>query len=91
MNSNRNKLRENIGQFLRYSRRERSLSGKELGNLLNISQQQISRYERGVTSMNIETLDCILYALDKSWADFFYSGIFDDKDNVVEHTIKHKF
>ncbi|OAT24991.1 hypothetical protein M983_2449 [Proteus myxofaciens ATCC 19692] len=39
---------------------------------LNISQQQISRYERGQTSINIETLDLILKTLDKEWSEFLF-------------------
>ncbi|EKT62818.1 fimbrial operon regulator [Providencia alcalifaciens Dmel2] len=39
--------------------------------MLHISQQQISRYERGITSVSIETLDAILNKLGKDWSDFF--------------------
>ncbi|HEC8329734.1 TPA: helix-turn-helix transcriptional regulator [Providencia rettgeri] len=59
-----------LGQFLRDARIKQSLSGKELGKLINVSQQQVSRYERGKTSISIETMDSILTILDKSWADF---------------------
>lgn len=37
-----------IGQALKSKRRQLGLSGIELSRILSISQQQISRYERGL-------------------------------------------
>ncbi|WP_272682019.1 helix-turn-helix domain-containing protein [Providencia sp. PROV129] len=68
-----NTLREDIGFFIRSSRQEKSLSASQLGDLIKISQQQISRYERGINTINIEMLNKILIALDKSWSDFFFN------------------
>ncbi|MEX5923858.1 helix-turn-helix domain-containing protein [Providencia hangzhouensis] len=34
-------------KYLKSARIEKSLTGTELGKLLNLSQQQISRYENG--------------------------------------------
>ncbi|KSW19872.1 fimbrial operon regulator, partial [Proteus mirabilis] len=36
------------------------MTGAELGKLLNISQQQISRYERGINKIPIDILFHIL-------------------------------
>nr|WP_286146038.1 helix-turn-helix transcriptional regulator [Shigella sp. FC1967] len=55
---------------MRNARNDKSLSGKRLGELLNVSQQQISRYENAMTSINIETMNAILIILDKDWFDF---------------------
>lgn len=77
-------LRIDIGLFLRKSRVNKSLTGFELGQLLNISQQQISRYERGETSISIELLDIMLKTLDKNWADFFFAVIANHADEVYE-------
>lgn len=63
-------LRKNIGIYIRNARNDKSLSGKRLGELLNVSQQQISRYENAMTSINIETMNAILIILDKDWFDF---------------------
>ncbi len=69
MNENKNKhydsqtLRINIGNFIREFRIKKDLTGLQLGNLLNVSQQQISRYEHGKMRINIETLDIILQDL----------------------------
>ncbi|EQB2984580.1 helix-turn-helix domain-containing protein, partial [Proteus mirabilis] len=43
----------------------------ELGKLLNISQQQISRYERGINKIPIDILFHILNIFDISISDFF--------------------
>ncbi|WP_162557259.1 helix-turn-helix domain-containing protein, partial [Proteus mirabilis] len=42
-----------------------------LGKLLNISQQQISRYERGINKIPIDILFHILNIFDISISDFF--------------------
>ncbi|MGG4610157.1 helix-turn-helix domain-containing protein [Providencia sp. Me31A] len=77
-------IRKNIGFFIRKSRLNKSLSGFQLGRLINVSQQQISRYENGNTSLNIETLNAIFKVLDVSWRDFlckiFYVEVFDNDD-----------
>ncbi|EMT6576928.1 helix-turn-helix transcriptional regulator [Providencia rettgeri] len=73
MNRNKESLQRDIGNYIRRSRKNNALTGAELGKKLHISQQQISRYERGETSINIETLGKILSILDKDWSDFFLS------------------
>ncbi|AGS59991.1 helix-turn-helix domain-containing protein [Proteus mirabilis] len=47
------------------------MTGAELGKLLNISQQQISRYERGINKIPIDILFHILNIFDISISDFF--------------------
>ncbi|WP_272539670.1 helix-turn-helix domain-containing protein [Providencia sp. PROV197] len=53
------------------SRKENDLTGKELARLINVSQQQISRYELGVTPLTLAQLNKLLRTLNKSWAEFF--------------------
>jgi len=62
--NNINGINHNIGLFLRKKRIEQGLTGKNLGELLNISQQQISRYERGINSFTIVILIKYCTALD---------------------------
>lgn len=57
------------GLFMKRSRKERNMTGKELANLMHVSQQQISRYETGITSLTLEQLNQILGFLGKSWED----------------------
>ncbi|NIH18040.1 helix-turn-helix domain-containing protein [Morganella morganii] len=45
-----------LGALLRLRRKELGISGQELSATLNISQQQISRYENGLTNFNIVIL-----------------------------------
>ncbi|HHR5902534.1 TPA: helix-turn-helix domain-containing protein [Providencia alcalifaciens] len=58
-----------VGAFLRKSRKEKNMTGKQLAKLIGISQQQISRYEMGITSITLEQLDHFLIILDKRWID----------------------
>ena len=41
-----------------------------ISELLDVNKQQISRYENGITSINIETLDTIKL-LDADWSEFY--------------------
>ncbi|MBX6957362.1 MULTISPECIES: helix-turn-helix domain-containing protein [Providencia] len=45
-----------IGLILKRQRKKLGLSGSEVAKLLHISQQQVSRYERGLTSFNVNVL-----------------------------------
>lgn len=73
MKKNKHSLKKDVGNYIRSSRKDKFMTGRQLGKLLHISQQQISRYERGESSINIETLGKILSLLDKDWDDFFFS------------------
>ncbi|MFP4817505.1 helix-turn-helix domain-containing protein [Providencia hangzhouensis] len=50
--------------FLKKKRKELGISGLELAKRLNISQQQVSRYERGVNKMSLDMLLNISIALN---------------------------
>lgn len=71
-------LRKDIGKFIRKIRFEKSLTGSQFGKLLNVSQQQISRYENGVTSMTIETLSNILDILGSNWVEFYHEVLIEE-------------
>lgn len=58
-----------VGRFLRKSRKNKNMTGKELAFLMNVSQQQISRYETAKTKITLEKLNIILNLLDKTWVD----------------------
>lgn len=59
-----------VGYFIRYKRKDLNMTGKTLGIMLNVSQQQISRYEKGITKINITLLNDILIILGVSWDEF---------------------
>lgn len=54
------------GGLLRTIRCETGLSGHELAKSINISQQQVSRYERGVTNFQLDMLFRFFSALGMS-------------------------
>lgn len=45
-----------IGKRIQCIRKEKGITGDELARMLNISQQQVSRYERGINQI---TVDCL--------------------------------
>lgn len=45
-----------IGDRIKKLRKERGLTGADLAMILNVSQQQVSRYERGINRIDIDTL-----------------------------------
>ncbi|OAT25703.1 helix-turn-helix domain-containing protein [Proteus myxofaciens] len=45
-----------IGSYFKRNRKLKKISGKQLGTMLNLSQQQISRYENGNTPFTIELM-----------------------------------
>lgn len=45
-----------VGKKIRDFRIEKGMSGAELGKMLNLSQQQISRYERGINKITVDLL-----------------------------------
>lgn len=68
MDSKVNKL---IGQYLKKKRLESGLTGAEIGRLLYISQQQISRYERGQNTVSLSVALFFLKTLGCSVEEFF--------------------
>ena len=65
-------------RYLKSARIEKSLTGAELGKLINLSQQQISRYENGKSIVSIDSLDAYLSALGKDWQDYFNKVIINN-------------
>ncbi|HEM8139364.1 MULTISPECIES: helix-turn-helix domain-containing protein [Providencia] len=54
--SHENEISTYCGKIIKRIRRERGMTGDELARKLNISQQQMSRYERGVNKISLSTL-----------------------------------
>lgn len=76
-----------VGQEIYRIRRSRVMTGKELAIQLNVSQQQVSRYERGICNITVDTLILILNVLNVSIDEFFkhvYLNISDMKGKVDE-------
>ncbi|EMA4784615.1 MULTISPECIES: helix-turn-helix domain-containing protein [Providencia] len=45
-----------IGKKIHCIRKEKGITGEKLARMLNISQQQVSRYERGVNKITVDFL-----------------------------------
>lgn len=60
-----------IGEQIRFLRRKKGLSGSEFGALMGMSQQQISRYERGINYITVDILLLMLSHFEVSPELFF--------------------
>lgn len=65
------------GIAIKRLRKEKKISGTDLARILNLSQQQLSRYERGVNKFTIDSIFNISIALNISIKDFI-NGVFSD-------------
>lgn len=63
-------LYKNAGILIRNLRRNRKLSGKNLGDILGISQQQVSRYEQGETELTLRQISRISAVFNMTVWDF---------------------
>ncbi|EMA4781830.1 helix-turn-helix transcriptional regulator [Providencia rettgeri] len=59
------------GMVLRKFRNNKGLSARELGSMIGMSQQQISRYENGKNQITLSILLDVLYFLDISIDQFY--------------------
>ena len=59
-----------IGQQLKKLRSEQGINGSQLGKILDISQQQVSRYENGVTTLSIDAIVTICLCFNLSLKEF---------------------
>ncbi|ELZ5939618.1 helix-turn-helix transcriptional regulator [Providencia stuartii] len=74
-------INSEIGEFIRMIRIKKGLTGAELGKLIGVSQQQISRYERGYNTLSLSDFTFILSVMNVSLLDFIsYSSFFKSDD-----------
>lgn len=59
-----------VGRQLKKLRLKHELNGTQLGKILGISQQQVSRYENGVTTLSIDTIVIICIYFNLSLREF---------------------
>lgn len=82
------KLDIKIGAYIRSMRKEKGLTENDLAKLINLSQQQISRYEKGITPISISKILLIINALNLSIDDFIEKVIRPEQDNLYIHMIE---
>ncbi|RRD90603.1 helix-turn-helix domain-containing protein [Conchiformibius steedae] len=68
-----------IGKRIQLKRKESGLSAEKLSELIDISQQQLSRYERGTNKINVAHLVNIANFL-KTPISYFFSDCMDHAD-----------
>lgn len=64
------KLNEEAGKYIRKLRLENGLTGSDLAKIIGVSQQQVSRYERGENNLSIADFAFILSVFDVNFLDF---------------------
>ncbi|HEI9844726.1 TPA: helix-turn-helix transcriptional regulator [Morganella morganii] len=64
-------LLHDVGALIRKLRKEKRMSGVDLGAELGISQQQISCYENATSEMSVSTLINILAVFNITPVEFF--------------------
>ncbi|HBO24783.1 helix-turn-helix domain-containing protein [Providencia sp.] len=62
-------LLTNIGKILKSYRRRTGLTGSELAKRINVSQQQVSRYENGINNITFDKLIILFNALEMTRYD----------------------
>lgn len=77
-------INESIGYRVSRKRKEQGYSGQQVADRLGISQQQLSRYERGRSQISVGLLVRIAELLQTPVGWFFadYSGVFACADNL---------
>ncbi|MEX0423974.1 helix-turn-helix transcriptional regulator [Providencia rettgeri] len=84
-------LRRDVGLFLRQARIDKSLTGYQLAKILKISQQQVSRYERGETGINVEVLNTLLGVLERNWLEFFFKVLVNHSNEIADIRAQNEF
>lgn len=72
-----------IGRKMRQRRLQMGLTGNSLGQKSGLSQQQISRYERGVQNFTIRRL-CIFANILQCDLNYFLEQNYHDVDPTVD-------
>ncbi|MDF5911618.1 helix-turn-helix transcriptional regulator [Morganella morganii] len=80
-----------IGQEIRILRKSKGITGHELGSIIQLSQQQISRYENGDSAIPLDTLILILRIFNISPEKFIHRVLFilnrdpDSKKTIIPY------
>lgn len=85
-----NMLSHYCGMVLRRIRKDNNLTGADLAKILNISQQQVSRYERGVTKFTVDMLLSMSIALNVSFESVIKSIMAEIKISKMDDAITLK-
>ncbi len=84
-------LNKSTGALIRNLRKKKKISGEVLSGFIGVSQQQISRYERGETELTLGKLQKIAYFFGLSvwqFIDLLYSHHIKCSDKLADYTSK---
>lgn len=76
-----NFLSISCGKVIKKTRKENGMTGSELARKMNISQQQMSRYERGINKISIDMLFKIAMILNIPFENVIKSIISEAKES----------
>jgi transcriptional regulator with XRE-family HTH domain len=71
MNKRRIKTNKEIGERIKKRRRELGITQEKLAETLNVTYQQVQRYENGTNSLNMENIQIIADTLSAPVSYFF--------------------
>ncbi|SFN53174.1 helix-turn-helix domain-containing protein [Xenorhabdus japonica] len=80
-----------VGQRIQIKRKEQGITATALAKQIGISQQQLSRYERGTNRINITHLVVIVRILDTPIAWFFQDCIEGKKEDSTVNKLTDQF
>ncbi|MEZ2896486.1 helix-turn-helix domain-containing protein [Providencia rettgeri] len=78
------------GKIIKKIRKENGMTGAELAKKMNVSQQQMSRYERGINKLSIDMLFNIAMVLDVSFENIIKSVISEAKKSCPHDALSFK-
>ena len=70
----------NVGEKVKYYRKIRNLSQKQLSEMINVSESQLKKYENGITKITVDMLYEISNVLDVP----IYNFLLTPSDNIVD-------
>ncbi|HFF8523339.1 helix-turn-helix domain-containing protein [Providencia vermicola] len=79
-----------VGHQIHLLRKSLGISGKTLAEQVGVSQQQISRYERGICQVSIDTLIYILHNLGVPLDEFFFKVSLSLKKDMPDFYEKYQ-
>ena len=81
------KIDQIIGERIYSLRLAKGLSRQQLADVIEVTHQQLQKYERGTNRMSVGRLALIAKALGKS-IDYFYSGL--DSEQEIPMATQHQ-
>lgn len=83
--------KQEIGRRIKAVREDMGISQTKLGDWIDVSYQQIQKYENGTSTLSVEKLDKIATVLGKSLSYFFEGSKKEvyKRDSVIEKSKKY--